>query len=122
VVTYFKDTIHGPTVFPQWAIDRGFADVSWRQDAAARAELKLPMLPQDQRCFGLVLWVSCEDPVMREGCGDETIFPRFMLGVAEYDAVEDHTGDELFPLYTGESEDACRLMLERWFTLWQKRS
>lgn len=123
MTTYFKDTCHGPTEFPQWAIDLGFIDVSWHNDAAAKADLPLPRIwPEtksfDDHAYAIGMWVSREKLQDRE---DDNM-PRFIVSFYRYNPKEEHTEDSLFSLYTSEDEAGCELMVKRFLDVWHDRS
>lgn len=124
MTTFFKDPCHGPTVFPPWAIGLGFTDVSWHNDAAARAQLELSHLHYEtnDQIYGLDLWVAVEDPAAREGAHQGETFPRFMVWVTKFDVVEQHTTDSLFSLYCGESGWACEEAVRNFLSIWNARS
>ncbi len=109
MTTFFKE--HPTLVFPQWAIDLGFEDESWHNDACARTTLRFPKTIDERADLLITLWVNYPEYEDRE------IGPRF--GLVMNDA-EDY--ECLLSFYSGENEEGCRLTAYRVQQLLRTRS
>lgn len=111
MTTYFKE--YRAIMFPQWAIDLGFKDVSWHNDAMPHCtiELKGPEVTP----LILELWVDYEDREQRE----VPSWPRYMAGLAWE---EQRSEGFLVNIYHGEAENDCRYLVEKFVALLRRRS
>lgn len=60
----FRD--HPAIEFPEWLRKLGFQDLSWKNDACARAGLRLEREPIGGTVRWLTVWVNHPDPKNRE--------------------------------------------------------
>lgn len=111
---YFADTCV-PIQIPAFAVDYGFADRSWHNDAGARAELELTVSPHDHKPYKLVLWVNAEKVQDREG----PEYDRFLLLLCpDTEAIDEEQG---IRLYAGEDEEQCAVQVQAFLRLWFSR-
>ena len=113
MTTYFKDVPGVPVEFPQWAIDRGFIDCSWQNEAACHAELVLATVRGESKTWTLILLVA-EDKVEHREFPDQ---PRFRLFLSE-----DNETNIDFSIYAGEAPDEATFLLEKFLTFNHRRS
>ena len=107
-MTLFKES-YVPVEIPQWALDLGFEDMSWYNNAMPHLEYELTTLEVNPLI--VELWVNYAPEHREDGLEDIT-YMAFLR--------QKESNEVVLNVYSGDNEEACRLQVDRFIT-WAKR-